>query len=171
MKGHETGLKTTIKSAAKHLAVSTKTVQRYLARGILTKIKQGTRTYLLMSEVEELNRDLGMRQRTEDRGQRADSLARRARDTVTVDRERYELMLIELGELRRQSMLIDEYRSSLQLNAEAFQGLKQHVERLDARLTALESARNEEDAAKPVKSKIRGSEEASKPAQKPWWQK
>jgi uncharacterized protein YPO0396 len=32
---------------------------------------------------------------------------------VTVDRERYEGLLIELGRLRRTSELLDEYRSSL----------------------------------------------------------
>ncbi len=57
MKGQGTEQQITIKTAAQILGVSPKSVQRYLAKGRLTKIKKETRTLLLLAEVKALASD------------------------------------------------------------------------------------------------------------------
>ena len=168
MKGHETGQRTTIESAARHLAVSTKTIQRYLARGVLTKIKQGTRTFLLMSEVEELNRQTGMGQTTDGKSQIWDRGTGRCPDTVTMDRDRYEGLLIEVGELRKQNQMVEEFKKNFDHQAELLEQMEKRIAQLETRIELIAAGKSE----KVSRSESGGTgSKPSQPYQKPWWQK
>ena len=51
--------KVTVKVAAKALNVSDKTIYRYIKNGRLSKIKEGRRVYILMSEIRTLRNGQG----------------------------------------------------------------------------------------------------------------
>jgi len=90
--------KTTIQAAAKALGVTTKTIQRYLLNGTLSKIKEGTRTYIPIDEIRTLRQG-----QTE--GQKRDvQTNHRDRDsnTITINLEEYKELLQELGHYKGQ---------------------------------------------------------------------
>ena len=169
-----TGPKITIKDAAELLRVTTKTIQRYLAKGRLTRVKEGTRTLLLLAEVKNLGN-------TPDMGQgHAKPLPRKtlgtgqAGDTVTLSRERYEQLLLELGELRKQNQFFMEFKGMLQAKEEAMHRLERSVDELRSRLQALESKTVEAYAAGSSGESREGISPAGEKTRtrpkKPWWQ-
>lgn len=166
--------KASILEAARSLGVSTKTIQRYLAKGLLTKVREGGRTYVLMSD---LHLHTVQGQRTpgpEIPSHAAQDLERPLRDTVILDREHYDGLLMELAELRRLGERdLHDGGTSAELQVKiagaevSIKDLHQRIDALESRLSLLERTVSEssrvqverEDAAKP-----------SKPP-KPWWQK
>jgi hypothetical protein len=173
MQGHGTEQKISIKSAADLLEVTTKTVQRYLAKGLLTRVKEGTRTLLLLAEVKALKSGLHVGQGPPLKALGKTGGPGQVGDTVTLGRERYEQLLLELGELRKQSQFIMEFKGILLAREEAMHKLEREVEALRARVRALELWNPEElspglpedsHAPSPSREKVK-----TKP-KKPWWQ-
>jgi len=172
MKGQKTDQKITIKSAAQILGVSTKSIQRYLVKGRLTKIKEGTRTLLLLAEVKALGDDPSLRQgRPSAEAGKSPGMGQIG-DTVTLGRDRYEKMLIELGELRKQNQIFLEFKRILQAKEEAFRSLEREVELLGERVRALEMKRQKEHRGTPeeVQEPASGRGQTKAKQKKPWWQ-
>ena len=172
MQGPVTEEKITVKAAADLLEVATKTIQRYLAKGRLTRIKEGTRTLLLLSEVKALSGHPTMGQGRSLRVPKKAVGAGQAGDTVTLSRDRYEQLLLELGELRKQNQFFLEFKGMLLAKEEGIRRLERDVEELRTRLHALELKRHEEYwADAPHESQATTDQEKTKPKQKkPWWQ-
>lgn len=167
-----TDKKITVKAAANILGVSIKTIQRYLAKGRLTRIKEGTRTLILTSEVKVLQGHPSL-------GQGRPSLATdknrgtgQIRDIVTLSRERYEQILIELGELRKQSQFFMEYKEDHMAREESIRRLELNIEHLKERIRALEMAKHKEFPSAPedVQGSAGEPDEAKAKGKKPWWQ-
>jgi hypothetical protein len=170
--GHVTDKKITIKAAAKILDVSTKTIQRYLTKGRLTRIKEGTRTLLLVSEVKVLQ---GQSLLGHGRPSLVSDKSRgtgQTRDIVTLSRERYEQVLIELGELRRQNQFFKEYKEFTLEKEESIRRLELNVEHLKERIRALEMAVHKElpSAPEDVQESSGEGDQAKAKGKKPWWQ-
>lgn len=173
MEGQVTEEKIPIKRAADMLDVSVKTIHRYLAKGRLTRVKEGTRTQLLLSEVELLRGDPSSRQGHTPATVSATKGTGQVGDTVTLSRERYEGLLLELGELRMQNHVTREFKGLLQAQEESIRRLELDVDQLRDRVRALEMRKHKEhpDAAQaaqkpgnePDESRVKGEK-------KPWWQ-
>jgi DNA-binding transcriptional MerR regulator len=85
--------KTTIQAAAKALGVTTKTIQRYLSNGTLTKIKEGARTYILIDEIRTLRQG-----QTEGQKNPVPTSSRdRDSNTITVNLKDYTNLVQEVG--------------------------------------------------------------------------
>jgi DNA-binding transcriptional MerR regulator len=102
--------KTTIQAAAKALGVTTKTIQRYLLNGTLSKIKEGTRTYIPIDEIRTLRQG-------QTKGQKGDVQTNhkdRDSNTITLKLAEYKELLQELGhykgKLEGQTRNLLEYR-------------------------------------------------------------
>jgi hypothetical protein len=172
MKGQTTDQKITIKSAAQILGVSTKTIQRYLTKGLLTKVKEGTRTLLMLPEVKALegNDRFGQGRLSGTSGKRVGM--GHIGDTVTLNRERYEAVLLELGELRKQNQLFLEFKGIMVAREEALRKLEQNFEQLRERVDALEMKRPTAPSseARDLQESAGDREQAKAKPKKPWWQ-
>jgi excisionase family DNA binding protein len=172
MEGHVTDKKITVNSAAKILGVSTKTIQRYLAKGRLTRIKEGTRTLIFLPEVRVLQGHptlgQGRPSLTPDKSRGTGQI----RDIVTLGRERYEQILIELGELRKQNQFFMEYKEVQQAKEEFIRRLAVDVEQLRERVRALEMRKLKEIPSAPedVQESVGERDQARAKGKKPWWQ-
>lgn len=174
MTEHGTDEKITIKAAAKALGVTTKTIQRYIGKGLLSKVKQGTRTYLYLSEIRAM-----LEYRASERGQSMSLVGRRSgagqtADTITLHRERYESLLIELGELRKQSQFLDEFKAALQMKEDILRDRERDMDQLKTNLEKLEAKdRAREGELERSSTKIRELEAELEQirALKPWWQR
>jgi hypothetical protein len=174
MEGQMTEQKITIKAAAHLLEVTTKTIQRYLAKGRLTKVKEGTRTFLLVSEVKSLRSDViggqGQPQRASGKPVGTGPVG----DTVTLSRERYEQLLLELGELRKQNQIFMEFKGMLSAKEEGLRRLERDVEELRTRMQGLEMRKDEDFwGADPQQESQEPAVDRAKPKsrpKKPWWQ-
>jgi hypothetical protein len=172
MKRQKTEQKITIKSAAQILGVSTKSIQRYLAKGRLTRIKEGTRTLVLLAEVKALEDNPSLGQGRLSAGAGKIVGMGQVGDTVTLGRERYEQMLLELGELRTQNQFFLEFKGMHQAREEAFRNLEREVELLGERVRALEMRRQKEHPGAPgaVQEPASGRGPSKAKQKKPWWQ-
>lgn len=166
----DTGPKVSIEEAASLLGLSTKTIQRHLASGLLTKVKVHHRTWLLKSEVEDLARS---RRAKTDRESAGTAFPTATTDIVTISRSRYESLLIELGELRKTCEILaaaEAGRQELELALRAAEAELAHTRKLlnqsrNGRGTAEgESGHDHPDRPEP------GSK-GRLPTRKPWWQK
>jgi DNA-binding transcriptional MerR regulator len=167
-----TDKKITIKTAAKILDVSTKTIHRYLTKGLLTRIKEGTRTLVLLAEVKTLQSHPTLGQGRPSLNIERSRGPGHIRDLVTLSRERYEQILIELGELRKQNQFFMEYKEVQLAKEEAVRRLLLDMEQLRNRISALETLQFKGASREPVDRKEwaekRGESEAK--MKKPWWQ-
>jgi DNA-binding transcriptional MerR regulator len=114
--------KITIRVAAKALGVTERTVQRYIEKGILSKIKDGYRIYVYADEVRKL------RQQEYDKAYDTETSVTTGttqidasddshdRDTtvVVIDRPHYEGLLTRLGQLEAQNNHLIEYKEGLE---------------------------------------------------------
>lgn len=166
--------KASILEAARSLGVSTKTVQRYLARGLLTKVREGGRTYVLMSDLHPLTARDEKTQGPETARPAMRDTEGPLRDTVILDREHYDGLLMELAELRRggeRGPREGETPAELQekiAGAEiAIRELQQRIDTLETGLSSLE--RKIADGSR-IQVEQEDAARTPKPP-KPWWQK
>lgn len=118
--------KVTVQVAAKALGVSIKTVHRYLQSGILTKIKDGQRVYIPADEIRRF------------KGTDGQTVSTEKKDTITLDLSRYDAMLTELGELRKQSQFLLEYRAEIKSKDDRIINQTLELEQTRLRLRELE---------------------------------
>ena len=93
---------------------------------------------------------------------------------MTLHRERYENLLIELGELRKQSQFLDDFRKALLAREETVRNKEREIDELKALLKKMEARELERE--KEVDTRIKRIEELEDEleklkALKPWWQK
>jgi hypothetical protein len=172
MKGQKTDQKISIKTAAQILGVSTKSVHRYLTKGRLTKVKEGTRTLLLLPEVKALEGDpLFGQGRPSGRSVKGPGIGHSG-DTVTLSMERYEEMLLELGELRKQNQFFIEFKGLMLARDELLRRLENHIAQLTERVLALEMKRHRSHPteAEPLQKSAGEQEQVQTKPKKPWWQ-
>lgn len=129
--------KVTIPLAAKALKVSTKTVHRYIEKGQLSKLKEGTRIYVPMDEI----RALLSGQPKVDKSPRVHE-----KDRVTVDRTHYDSLLVRLGQLEANQQLLLEYKEGLQTKEKALEQAKENINAQAQELAAVKSAQNANSA-------------------------
>jgi DNA repair exonuclease SbcCD ATPase subunit len=129
--GQSISEKVTISLAAKALKVSTKTVHRYIERGQLSKLKEGTRVYVPMDEI----RALLSGQPTVDKSPRVHE-----KDKVTVDRTHYDGLLVRLGQLEANQQLLLEYRAGIESRDKALEQAKGNISAQAEELTTVKSA-------------------------------
>lgn len=159
-----------IEEAAGLLGLSTKTIQRYLASGLLTKVKTSHRTRLLKAEVEALGRARSTpknRQAVRSAFQTSDA------DVVTISRARYESLLIELGELRKACELLSAAESRRQELESALRAAEAELTRtrqlLDRKWESRATPTDVSDYGHPERPEP--TREVPTPSRKPWWQK
>ena len=97
--------KVTVKVAAKALNVSDKTIYRYIKNSRLSKIKEGRRVYILMSEIRTLRNGQGEKMSRQVLDTRKEKMSK-----VSITKKEYESLLVELGELRERNKLLLEHK-------------------------------------------------------------
>ena len=174
MEDKHSARKTSILEAARSLGVSTKTIQRYLAKGLLTKIREGGRTYVLMSDLHSLTAQGQSGQGFEAPVPPARDFEPPLKDTVILDREHYDGLLMELAELRREREKgvergepLGDLREKVGRAEGAIKELQHRMESLELGFSAVER-RISEGTQASVEREDAGK--TSKPP-KPWWQK
>jgi predicted site-specific integrase-resolvase len=95
----------TIKVACDTLKVSRKTIYRYIEKGLLTKIKEGRRTYILANDI----RSLRQGQIEKVTQSKRDSDTKKVTH-MTLPIEEYKSVMEELAELKERNKLLLEYK-------------------------------------------------------------
>ncbi|HOV86785.1 MAG TPA: helix-turn-helix domain-containing protein [Syntrophobacteraceae bacterium] len=174
MQRQETPERLTVKAAARTLNVSTKTIHRYLAKGFLTKIKEGTRTLVSLQELTAYLGRVSQGQGPGLEGTQPRTQKGQSGDTVTLDRERYESLLMEIGELRKGSRLMGELKQLVEGRDQGSGPDRKELEELAARVQYLELRGLEREKQwVELLSRVKDLEAdlSRMKMQKPWWQK
>jgi len=166
--------KASVLEAARSLGVSTKTIQRYLAKGVLTRIREGGRTYVLVSDLQSLKGQAQSGQGVAAPFSPARELEAPLKNTVILDRGHYDALLTELVQLRKEREkelehggILLEIQGKVERTESALRELHQRIESLELGLAALDE-RMSRDARASAEQEDAGK--APKPP-KPWWQK
>lgn len=162
----------TIRQAAEVMAVSSKTIQRYLAKGLLSRVKEGKRTLLLQSEVEALRRHPVHGKGPAGPEPPLQTLMGQSGDIVVIGRDRYDELIAELTALRGGGKVsvgaapeVIDRRDELGQLREELEAIRVMVMELDKQVDALR-----QEWLK-IGSSGRQSGDAGGPAgKKPWWQ-
>ncbi len=139
--------KITIQSAAKILGVSKGTVVHYLNNGSLTRLREGSKVYILMNEIRALLDGKEDQRVASPVDTFADTIEPAATaglssetdgTTVRVDREHYEELLTRLGqlELEKQDLLV--YKNSMVETKAAIYEKETQLEQVKAKLLMME---------------------------------
>jgi|WetSurMetagenome_2_1015567.scaffolds.fasta_scaffold151266_2 excisionase family DNA binding protein len=162
-----------IRTAAERLGVSTKTIHRHLTRGHLTKVKIGTRTFIDSSELITYTGEPGVHS-LKDKDRHIRDTETGCADTVTVSRQRYENLLIELGELRKQNEILLAERVRHEATVASLTEREKELDLALARARSGESRKSDRErelAAARERIKQLEGELARLQSQKQWWQK
>lgn len=120
-----------IQVAAKALGVSTKTVQRYLEKGLLTKIKDGHKVSIPIGEIKNLREKIQI-----DNGQTEKDTNKKS---ITIDLDKYDQLMTELGELRHKSQLLLSYLSEIKTKDERITERERDIVELESKNKQLEA--------------------------------
>ena len=128
--------KVTVKVAAKALNVSDKTIYRYIEKGQLSKIKKGRRVYVPMSEIRTLRNGQGEKMSRQVLDTREKKMSK-----VSITKNEYESLLVELGELRERNKLLLEHKlnrdQALTAKDEEVAELKQKLQKAETEIAQL----------------------------------
>ncbi|KJR40663.1 hypothetical protein MCHI_003443 [Candidatus Magnetoovum chiemensis] len=104
----------TVKIAAKALETTERSIHRYIVKGLLTKVKQGGRTYVKADDVRKLRQEAKNKLETvkachndKETKTRKDSTS-----TVCIKIDRYDDMMKRIGELEERNKLLLEYKAT-----------------------------------------------------------
>jgi DNA-binding transcriptional MerR regulator len=135
--------KVTIKIAMKALGVSEKTIYRYLNNGLLTRIKEGHRTYIPSSEV----RSLKQKQTESMSGHFSDnkkvvsghiSVGKESMSgQVSLSADEYKKLIKENEELKQKNLLLLEYKLGADQVKKELEETKQKLQEADAEIARL----------------------------------
>jgi DNA-binding transcriptional MerR regulator len=139
--------KVTISVAAKALKVSTKTVHRYIEKGLLTKLKEGTRVYVPMDDIRVLRNGQGSIDK---------SPPVHEKDRIIIDRGHYDGLLIRVGQLESERQLLLEYKASIE---EKDKVILEQKEKVAAQNKILREAKEKIEAKEEELAEIRAREE------------
>lgn len=108
--------KVTVPVAAKALGVTPKTIHQWLKAGTLTRVKDGSRTYILMDEVRALRQNRVITSKSEVIDFDDDSTPgyNLGNNEIPIDRNHYEALLTRLGQLEANQQLLLEYRQGIE---------------------------------------------------------
>ena len=187
--------KVTIREAAKALSVSKGKIITYLNRGLLTRIKDGECVYIPMDEVRTLSDSM----KNLDVTTSIDTSSRRERrrNTVSVDKDDHEGLLVHFGQPENERKYMLEYKAALEARAKELESLKSgfntlkrdletqvsELERIKAKLNELEKEQqkrtvdfkstaiaNNQDLLEKTQARLLMVEEKLKRLGGPWWQ-
>ena len=139
--------KLTIQSAAKVLGVSRGTVVHYLNNGKLTRLKEGSKVYILMDEIKALLdgkedkiviTQVARSADTSEATAKAKIASEGDGTTFVLDREHYEELLTRVGqlELEKQNLLV--YKKSMVETKAAISDKEKQLQRVEAKLLMME---------------------------------
>ena len=139
--------KITIQAAARALGVSRGTVVHYLNNGKLTRLKEGSKVYILMDEIRALldgkedksvTTPVGISADITEATTKAEIASGSDGTTVVVDREHYEELLTRLGqlELEKQNLLV--YKNSMVETKAAINDKERQLQQVKAKLLMME---------------------------------
>jgi predicted site-specific integrase-resolvase len=97
-----------LKTAAKALSVSVRTVQRYIERGLLTRVKERGRIFVIPDEVKILKKKLAIEGKTT-----ATKLEKKV-STVTIELSYLENLMKKLAQLEEKQKFMLTYQEDLQ---------------------------------------------------------
>ena len=128
--------KVTVKVAAKALGVSDKTIYRYIEKGRLSKVKEGRRVYIPISDITTL------------RQRQSKHVSRQVNDTTTdkmsyttgqttLSTEKYEAMVAELAELKERNRLLLEYKLSADQVRKELEETRQKLQEAESEIARL----------------------------------
>jgi chromosome segregation ATPase len=141
-----TSKKITLQVAAKALDISVRTVQRYLDKGLITKIKEDAKVYVYADEIR------GLRKRLEATNDTTDDMAKSVKTTVTVDMSYLEGLLVQIGEMKEKQRLLLEYKDDIRQREVSLLAKEQELTQTKAALAANSA---ELDQAKAAITKAR----------------
>lgn len=141
-----TSEKITLRVAAKALDVSVRTVQRYLDKGLITKVKENGKVYVLADEIR------GLRKRLEATNDMTDDRAKSGKTTVTLDMSYLEGLLVQLGEMKEKQRLLLEYKDDIRQKEVSLLAKEQELTQTKAAL-ATNSAELEQARATITKAR------------------
>jgi len=102
---NKNSLRLEIKIAAKALGCSERTVHRYIERGLLTRVKEKGKLYVIPDEVSIL------KQKLESDKKKRSAIKSKSNDKVTVNLSHYELLIAKIGQLEENKRLMLEYKA------------------------------------------------------------
>ncbi len=126
--------KATIQEAAKALHIDRKTIYRWIEKGLLSKVKEGNKTFVILEEVKTIC-DKGMSQ--DATKLEADSVANT--NIVTLDRPHYEGLLIKLGQFEAERRYLLEYKEGLEAKDKELSKTKERLIEAEQRAKELEA--------------------------------
>jgi len=174
--------KTTIQAAAKALGVTIKTIQRYLLNGTLSKIKEGTRTYIPIDEIRTLRQGQTKGQKKDVQTNHKD----RDRNIITLNLAEYKELLQELGhykgQLEGQTRHLLEYKQDAECKAQELTEARAVISKARSELEKMiEFKRDAEQKAKVVLDQQEALEAKERElaeiraevelARLPWWRR
>lgn len=122
--------KLTLQVAAKALDVSVRTVQRYIDKGLITKVKEDGKVYVIADEIR------GLKKKLEATNDTTDDRAKSVKTTVTVDMSYLEGLLVQIGEMKEKQRLLLEYRDDIRQKELSLLSKEQELTQTKAALTA-----------------------------------
>lgn len=105
--------KVTVAIASKVLKVDRRTIYRWMDKGLISKVKEGNNTYVLMDNVRAL-RDRAMSHDKKDDVAENRGGSEAVNGNVTIERTHYEGLLTRLGQLEAKQELLLEYRVGIE---------------------------------------------------------
>lgn len=133
--------KVTIKTAMKALGVSEKTVYRYLNNGLLTRIKEGHRTYILSSEIRSLRQKQTLSGHSSDSKKAVSGHSSVSKESMSgqmsLSQDEYKKLIQENEELKQKNLLLLEYKLSADQVKRELEETKQKLKTAETEITRL----------------------------------
>jgi predicted site-specific integrase-resolvase len=134
--------KVTIAIASKVLNVDRRTIYRWMDKGLLSKVKEGNSTCVLMDDVRALRNKAMSHDKKVDVAKNSDkdeAVNDTVTGTVTVERTHYEGLLTRLGQLEAKQELLLEYREGLQAKDKELANTKAALEARERELAEIKA--------------------------------
>lgn len=128
MEETKTQEKATVQEAAKALSIGRKTIYRWINKGLLSKVKEAKKTYVLLDEVKAI---CGKGKTQTDT--KIESKKSLDTNIISLERIHYEGLLIRLGQLEVKEKYLLEYKDGLEEKNKELKRLKEENERLKSR--------------------------------------
>jgi DNA-binding transcriptional MerR regulator len=159
--------KVTIQEAAQTLNISRKTIYRWIDKGLISKVREENKTYVLLSEVKAIC-DKGIQKETENDTEivsKVVSDTKHDTNIVTINRQHYEGLLIRLGQLESEKRYLLEYKGGLEAKDKELSTVKETLSEAEKFLAAKNKIMQQ------AGEKIRELEAEVARLKLPWWKK
>lgn len=173
--------KVTVAIASKVLNVDRRTIYRWMDKGLLSKVKEGNNTYVLMDDVRAL-RDKAMSH--DKKGNVAENRgnSEAVSDIVTIERTHYEGLLTRLGQLEAKQELLLEYKGGLEAKDKELAEARTTITKARSELQRLLEVKQDAEAKRKALLEQQATLEAKEREnielkaeverlKRPWWKK